>query len=183
MTRSYGHHEEIERLICRVLDHEASEQDRRRLDAVIRQDAGARALFQQMVALDDRVGRALRAALEPPGSEPVAPTAGGGRGYVRGWRWVTRLVGVAAAACVVGLLAHVPGERAGAEVQRASWFVPPPAPGDSLVEPDVFASIPAVRLRDADRRWVVVPARRPGEYLVVEVARICERTIPLERDY
>ncbi len=183
MTRSYGQYTEIERLISRVLDHEASEQDRRRLEAAIRYDARARVLFRQMAVLDDRVGRALHEALERSGPRPAVPSAAGGRGHARRWRWVTRLVGVAAAASVVGLLAHVPGKRARAEAPRASWFEPLPGPRDSLAEPDAFASIPAVRLRDADRRWVVVPARRPGEYLVVEVARIYERTIPLERDY
>ena len=180
--------ERWERLISRVLDGEATPAEQARLEAAVGSNPRLRALYDATAALDARIGDALRDALCPdkaaqavaPG---VPPPTHAGRWSVL-WRRLLRLGAVAAAACVAWMLANGP-QTAGpvGKLAEASWFAPPPEPADTLVDPALFSSIPALRVRDARSGWLVVPARDPREYLVIEVARIREGLVPIERDY
>ena len=180
MMRS-GDLERYERLISRVLDGEASPQQRAELESAMRSDPRVRSLFETTAALDAQVGQALRDALASAagGDAPVPRPAGSGR-----WRRrLGRLTGLAAAACVAWLLATSTKPPPDARLAEASWFVPPPGPADTLGEPAPLAGIPAVRVRDARSGWLVVPTRDPDEYLVIEVARVRETMVPIELDY
>ena len=68
----------LERLISRYLDDECTRLERRELNAKLRRDPQAAALFEEHAALDREVKHALRAALRhtPERRRPLPPTAG-----------------------------------------------------------------------------------------------------------
>lgn len=180
--------ERWERLISRVLDGEATAAERAELEAAMDLDPRLRDLYETTTALDTRIGEALCEALCPADVEPVPlrvvhPSPHAGRRGVL-WRRVLRLGAVAAAACVAWMLASGP-QTAGpvGEVAEASWFAPPPEPADTLVDPALFSSIPALRVRGARQGWILVPTEDPAEVLVIQAVRIRERTVPIEMDF
>ncbi|NUQ49511.1 MAG: hypothetical protein HUU27_06285, partial [Phycisphaerae bacterium] len=58
---------ELERLISRHLDHEATDADRRRLDRLLHADPRARAYFEESAALDRELHQALGLRTIDPG--------------------------------------------------------------------------------------------------------------------
>ena len=172
----------IERLISRYLDDEADAGERRQLTTLVRRDPQAAALFDEQAALDREISIALRKALRRPLARPRR---------LRVWPRVFRTVGVAAAACLAAVFWTQPqgappapdGTAHGSFGVGRSWFAPPPASVDTLVDtPDVFER-PGVHLRAADRNWIVVPGDAPGEFLIVEVKRVRTRTVHVQQDF
>lgn len=174
-----GSSSELERLISRYLDDEATAQERRQLNARMRVDPEAEALVDDYAALDREVGYALRAAL---GRTRVLPT---GRSL---WARAGGLVGLAAAACLALMVWMRPGQpvvrtspdapaQAGVS---ASWFAPA-VPQDQVVR-QVNRSYerPQRRQRQTDREWILVPGELPGEYLVIEVNRVRTRAVAIQ---
>ena len=168
--------EELERLISRCLDGEASSDERRSLERTMRQDPQADALFEEYAALDREAAQAIRSAVGGT-SISLAPRSG---------MW--REVGLALAACVAMLLwIHPPTQPTDgterADASRASWFAPPPTTTDTRAAHASGYERLGVPLADTDREWIVVPSREPGKYMVIEVKRTRTRLIPLRRDY
>lgn len=166
---------QLERLISRFLDDEATRAERRELKAALRNDPCAEALFEETAALDREAGYALRRAT--------------GRTIVMSRRtpmWLRVLVPLAAAACL-GLLAWL-GPKSGThtgngEMRQAGWFAPPRFGRDTLdARPQVYER-PHVRLRDTKRNWIVIPGERPGEFMVIEVDRVQTRVLRIQRDF
>lgn len=174
--------EQLERLISRFLDDEATDDEQRRLRQQLRRNPGAQALFEETAAVDREARLALRRAL----GRPAAPVAR------ERWQWI-RLGGMAIAACVAAAVWfsapawHTGGgdgpDQAGALPGSGSWFAPLPTSGDT-VRRDISAyESPHLRVGKMDRKWIVVPGRRRGEYILIEVDRTRAKCIPVRRDF
>jgi hypothetical protein len=179
---------ELERLISRFLDDEASGAERRELRAILRRDPAAEALFEETAALDRELGRALRRALR---RQIVLHPAR------RPWAALGRAAAVAAAACLAVVVwwqapLRQPPSVSGFDPPRyvgSSWFAPPapqaaPAElGDSMTVLPAAAAVPHQRVRSARRDWILIPGDRPGEVLVIEVQRTQTRLKASGRDF
>ncbi len=174
--------QELERLISRSLDREATVDEQRRLRAALAEPA-ARALYDEYAAIDAEAGRALRAVLGGGPLRLVRPRA------CLGWRrWAGSL---AIAAGLTGMFWLTPMDgpadgRGGASKAQTSglpWFVPPRPPADRVEPPKPVADRPTIQLSNTQREWLVVPGKRPGEFLVIEVDRTNTEQIPLHRDF
>lgn len=155
--------EQLERLISRFLDDEASVGERRALRDVTRRDPAAAALLDETQALDREVGRAVRYAL--------------GRGLavrplVHRWPTAARLGLVAAAACLSLLIWRTPAPPAATDREQprgaSSWGAPGASWGDVFSTAPPAQVRPQDRARDGHRDWIVIPGTRPGEYWVIE---------------
>jgi len=170
---------DLERLISRCLDDECTPAERRALNAQLRRDASAAALFEEHSALDREVKQALSRGLR----RPVA-----GR-RVRSLRErVARICVVAAAACLALLFWIEPdrqtsSQHAGMAPQSPSWFASPPTMGDTLIEQPVRFDRPQIRVGKPDVGWILVPSDTPGEFLVIEVNRVLTRTVHVQYDF
>jgi hypothetical protein len=174
--------EQLERLISRYLDDEATRDEIRTLRRRIGEDASAAALFEECREIDREVRAALRSAVRPPRVISV-------RGRL------LRAVGIAAAACVALLLwltpnGHQPGQGRNNRHQAgllggngASWFTPLPQAADRLEQDTQAYTWPQIRLKDTDRKWIVVPGDRPGEFLVIEVNEVRTHSIRVQREF
>jgi len=172
---------DLERLISRHLDGEATPQERRELNARLR-DPHAAALFEECRALDREVGRALRSALGSSGRR---------RAPLRE-RTARSLLAVAAA-CLALLFWFNIGRSGGptggsnsaslAGNVSASWFASPPTPQDVLVERPEWFERPQIQIGRPEVKWIVVPSQNPGEWLVIEVDRLLRRTVPIQKDF
>lgn len=177
---------ELERLISRFLDAEASAAERRELRTTLKRDPAAEALFEETAALDRELGRAMRRALRRQiVLHPVR----------RSWASLGRAGAVAAAACLaVAIWWQAPqrpisGTANPGQTQLAgsSWFAPsaalPAEAGDSLTAMPAAAGVPHQRVRTAQRDWILIPSDRPGEVLVIEVQRTQTRMKAAGRDF
>jgi hypothetical protein len=173
---------DLERLISRCLDHEATRLEQRRLRTLERSDPRAAALVDDYVTLDRELGRVLRVAM---GRAPLLPL----RRTV--WPRFGQLAALAAAACLAVMVWISPPQRSprpdgrGPARASASWFAPSaavPHLGDEA-ELQPVDSRPRVRLRDTNRDWILIPGERPGEYMVIEVERVRTRAIAIHDDF
>jgi len=171
---------ELERLISRYLDDEATRAERRELRRLERSDPTAAALVDEYATLDREIGRALRTAL---GRSYPLPAR-----HAPWWR-IGELVAVAAAACLMAMVwmntSRVTSPPGGnGRVQAASsWFAPPAAQADRFEPlPDSYER-PRQRLRDTDLDWILIPGDRPGEFMVIEVNRARTRAIAIQDDF
>lgn len=184
--------ENLEHLISRYLDDEAGPEDRRALDAALREDLKAQALFDESVSLERELRAALRAAGRRAGC--VYPTVARRRRL--GWGGLAALgmaASLAAAFWIFPIARQTQnggqgGTHAGQNTSwggqnGSSWFAPPPAPGDSFVAEPPAAAAPHIRIEDTEREWIVVPGRRAGEFLIVEVKHIRAQRVRIERDF
>jgi hypothetical protein len=171
--------DEIERLISRCLDKEATAEERRRLRQLVKADPRVRELMRKTAAIDRAVGRAVCRALQPQ----LQPAAAKLR---------IRLPQLGAFAVAAGLLLALwlvqeeprGGARlAGPAQARASWFAPPIAPADRIAPVDPADERPQVQVRDTQRDWIIVPGREPGEYLLIAIDRVRTRAVRIERDF
>ena len=175
---------ELERLISRLLDEEATASERRELRSRERSDPNIAALVDEYVTLDREVGRALRKAM---GRSVVLPMRGSA------WGRLGQVAAFAAAACLaVAVWLNPPGAttpRSNKEPTRAmtSWFAPtadrPAELPDAAEEVQLSHELPQVRLRDTDSDWIIIPGRRPGEFMVIEVNRVRTRAITIQGDF
>jgi hypothetical protein len=158
---------DLERLISRYLDDEATRAERRRLRAQCA-DPQVEALLDEHETIDREAGRAMRAAM---GRTVFLPT-------VRNkWTPVWQVAGLAAAACIAALMwmyphrpdvrNHRPDQRQTADVLQSKWFIDGVQPQQMPVR---------------QRNWIIVPGSRPGEYMVIEVDRVRPRVRPA-RDF
>jgi hypothetical protein len=172
---------ELERLISRYLDDEATPAERRQLLALERFNPQVAALIEEYASLDAEVGRALRRAMERPLLLRVHRTR---------WARIGQAAALAAAACVAMLVWLIPS-RGTAPVnphapERAAvpWFDGSPnLPGDTVQGVNRWDVRPQVRLRNTDRDWLIVPGQRPGEFMVIEVNRVRTRAIAIQNDF
>jgi hypothetical protein len=168
---------ELERLMSRVLDGEASECEARALQDAMASNAEIRAEFETLRELDLHARAALQLlAATDPFRNPIRETSQSGRRPVRvytlGWS------GLALAACL-GLFAWSVGldkwltppedkqdNRArGSLVQRPR----PPVADEFLTDAPPLSDRPQVSLRDTERRWLVVPDKVARNYVLIEV--------------
>lgn len=165
---------DLERLISRHLDDECTSRERRELNARLRRDSQAAALFEEHRALDREIKHALRSALSrSPLHHPAQPM----------WERTARVFVVAAAACLAAMFWFAPDRdtsspRDRTPAQARSWFTPPSTWGD------VFTDEPThTPLRGSDANWIVVPTDTPREFLVIEVNRARARVVVNHQDF
>jgi hypothetical protein len=160
------------------LDDECTRRERRELNAAVRRDARAAALFEEHVALDREVKHALRAALRhrPTRQRPLPL-----------WERTARVVMVAAAACLAVMFwlapPREPGATASANAGAQSWFANPPTAGDTFVDGPEHFSRPVNWVGKPEAKWIVVPSDVPGEYLVIEVNRVLTSYVQVQQDF
>ena len=167
----------LEHLISRILDEEATASERRDLNAQLRRDPAAAALFEAERALDREfkvvLHRALGHSIVHKRPRPI-------------WERTARTLALAAAACLTLLFWSLPAEKTTPEnVQAAatSWFRSP-SPGSDALTTDPAALEPAVTpLQDTNADWIVIPSDKPGEFLVIEVNRVKTRMVVNQRDF
>lgn len=159
--------QELETLISRHLDGEASAEQRRELNEVLSRDRTARALYDEYAALDAEAAAVLRRVM------------GSSNGH-RSLRWAPWFVTVvaAAAALVAAIgprwMTH-PGAAPGNGLRTHAgpgWFMPPgESPGATANAVDVLVDPTAVPARRSSRDFILIPGSRPGEILLIEVRR------------
>jgi anti-sigma factor RsiW len=173
---------ELERLISRYLDDEATRAERRQLEAWMRRDPEVEALVDEYAGLDREIGLVMRTALGRPARTTLLRSR---------CAWVTQAAAFAAAAGLALAVWMTPGQpgapRTGAVPARAgagaSWFAPVSLPRDSIREVPPAFERPQVRLRDTNRDWIIIPADEPGQFLLIEVDRVRLRAIHIEQDF
>lgn len=168
---------QIERLISRILDDEATPEERREFDTAVRRDPRAGAMFDAARSLDREIGIALRSAMGR--SVPLHKA--------RRWRIAMRFVGVAAAACLALFAWREPSapSREGRQPQQAaSWFGSSiAAPEDRFDPRSRLFDTPIEQRRKIDSEWIVIPGDSPGEFLVISVDRVRTRASSRQRGF
>jgi anti-sigma factor RsiW len=172
---------ELERLISRHLDDECTPQQRHDLNARLRHDPHAVALFEEHAALDREIKRALRRVLDhSPRRHHPSPL----------WKRAARAVVVAAAACIAAMIWFSPHQNASsparqAATQGSSWFASPPTTGagDTLVEQSDPFGRPRMRTGRPNTDWIVIPSDTPGEFLVIQIDRPAKKTASQQADF
>ncbi len=175
---------ELERLITRYLDREATVRERRELHARMQSDPAVAALVAEAADLDREIGRAMRAALGRPAEATSKPRSL--------WRRIGQLGTLAAAAALI-LAVWTSPLRMAATTDRpltqqagvapaGSWFAPV-TPRDVVREVNPSYERPQLRLRSTERNWLIIPADRPGEYLLIEMDQIQTQSVLLESDF
>jgi ferric-dicitrate binding protein FerR (iron transport regulator) len=173
---------ELERLISRYLDDEATREQRRRLRQIERSDPAAAARVDEYASLDREVGRALRQAMGRSHAFPRTRSPG------------LRLVlgpAIAAAACLAMMLwlgAPRLSQSGSTDKTRqaGSWFSRPAAASPSAETDQPFMQSferPRLRVRDTNSDWILVPGARPGEFMIIEVNRVRTRAIAIQNDF
>ncbi len=173
----------LEHLISRRLDDEATPQERRTLEARVREDAEVRRLFEDTRAVDTVVGDVMRVALGR-GSRIVQPSR------IRFPRLRPRLAKglTVAAAAALALAAwllppRMSPPRASGRQQAGVWTLHSPRPADVVTPVPVEFERPGVRLRGTQRDWIVIPNRQPGKYVVIEVDRVRTHVVTIQQDF
>ena len=173
---------DLERLITRYLDDEATLGERRDLEARADTDPAVEALVIETAAIDREVGRAMRVAM---GRTIPLPA--------RRWKnvgWL-QVVGFAAAACigmVLWLNTHEKPQpqnrsRPAPAHASASWFAPPAASADVVEKVNPADVRPQLRLRDTDQHWIIIPGRQHGQFLLIQMDRLRTRGIRIQDDF
>jgi len=172
---------ELDRLISRYLDEESSIRERREFERRLDHDPAAAELFEDYAVIDRDIGVALREAL----LRPRAPT----RRKSRREKYA-RVGMLAAAACLAALFWFAPPQvpddvnrPATARVQPGSWFAAPTFSGDELVERPTLFNRSVNWVGKPKTEWIVIPAERAGEYMVIEVDRVLTQTRRERRDF
>ena len=182
--------EQLERLISRYLDNEATPAERGVLRRTLDQDQAARALYEELSGLDIEVQRALHRVLDRPALHASRA----------GWFWRTaQTVGLAAAACLMMMLwtwPADPGRFGRSDSSRAPTqggvFPHSSAPTtqwrpemlDQPVEvaPELLER-PYRGRRHTTRNWILIPGEDPGQVYVVEVNQIQTRAVVIHGDF
>ena len=171
---------ELERLISRFLDDECNADERRVLHRTLRDDPAAAALYEEYTALDREIGHAMRSALGRHTHLPVG----------RSLRpWLSRLVGLATAACLVALV-WFEGPRSGTSANSGkqashtnAMFPGNGHNGDAAPSDSLNYDRPHIPVRQTVRDWILIPGEHPGEFMVIEVDRVRTRAIGIYGDF
>lgn len=171
--------EQLERLISRVLDGEASPAEQAQLDAARRADPQAQALWNDTQRIDDLVGAAVRDEMSPPA--PIIQ-------FPRHYRAARFVVGAIAAG--IAMLAWLHPLAPAPDRQK----MPQPRPVQAGLtgapaNADVIEPLPSsyerpeVRVRGTAKDLILIPADQPGLYWVVEVDHEQTHVVPLGSDF
>lgn len=174
-TRMDDPNYEIERLISRILDNEATPSERREFDTRARRDPLALALFEESRSLDRELGVALRAAMRR--SVPLRRS--------QRWRATVRVLGVAAAACLALFAWRQPARTSdGRQPQTAaSWFGSGDTQVDRFDPRSRLYDAPIEQRRRIDSEWIVIPTETPGEFMVISVDHVKTRASTKQRGF
>lgn len=168
--------DQLDRLISRFLDREATASEQRELKAMMRRDPAAAAEFDDAATLDREARYAMRRALGRPLSGRTIPL----------WARVLRVAGLAAAACVAAFLwLNLPagGPAPESETSQAGGTLfAPQVVGDDLVERADFER-PGREVGESERQWILIPTENPREFLLIEVNHGQRRTIRIQADF
>ncbi|MBK9127090.1 MAG: hypothetical protein IPM13_04745 [Phycisphaerales bacterium] len=174
--------EQLEHLITRVLDGEATATERaalhRRLDA----DPLAKRLFEEHRALDALAGEALRAAAGRSASRRQLQ-------FIQ-LPWVRYGLGAVAAAAAILIwlspqhrLESPAREAAPEHASVANWLRPGAFTADVVAPLPASFERPQVKVRGSQQDYIVLPADQPGTYWIIEVDREQTHAIRIYRDY
>ncbi|MCA9243409.1 MAG: hypothetical protein KDA32_05605 [Phycisphaerales bacterium] len=175
--------EQLDRLISRYLDDEASAEDRRQLNRLARSDADVDALLDSEIELDREFGYAMRRTM----GKSLAR-----RRSMRRFAEPTRLAvlavaaAIAAGAWIAPELKSTPPRGEKPVAARVMDFSQAPRDvADAFVDLPPRYIRPDVRLdvRPDHREWLVLPARDGAEFLVIQVDRVRTRVVRLGRDF
>ncbi len=158
---------DIERLISRFLDDEASHAERAELRRKTAQDPAAEALFEDHAALDREIHAALRRSLgRPLQTRRPQPF----------WQRAGQALALGIAACLAAMIWVRPADQAQKsahpareQVNAASWFGGNPAPTVAPTPGDEWSAEAGPRPRPREHRWIVVPSGRSGDVLIIEM--------------
>ncbi len=190
----------MERLISRYLDDELRSEERVELHRRMREDAVARALFDEMVALDRAAGEALRAAAGRALIRADARAAGRtGVAFRRRWLRVLPAMATAAAASVAWWSmapAINSADRGGQRTLQAraangigtthadgSWFAPIRQMSEYFSPVSPEHERPQVRINQTQRDLLLIPRGVPGEYYLIEVDLTKTQVVKIQRDF
>ncbi|MDX2200896.1 MAG: hypothetical protein SF069_18225 [Phycisphaerae bacterium] len=190
----------LERLISRYLDDELRSEERVELHRLMREDSVARALFDEMVAIDRAAGVALHAAAGRALSRADARAAGrSGAAFRRRWLRVLPAMATAAAASIAWWAmapAIDPAGRGNERTLRAraasgigtthtddSWFAPIRQMSEYFSPVSPEHERPQVRINQTQRDLLLIPRGVPGEYYLIEVDLTKTQVVKIQRDF
>ena len=171
---------DLERLISRYLDDEATPHERRELERLMRSDPSIEILVDEIFLLDREAGRVLRQVMGRTTPFPA--------GHSR-WSRVGQMVmlATAAALALATWLSPTPQtrQRSNDQYMRAnnSWFAPYTPRTDGLQAVNPAYEQPQLRLRNTDRHWIIIPSERSGEYLLIEMDRVRTHAIVIQDEF
>lgn len=171
--------EQLERLISRVLDGEASAAEQARLDAILVADSQARALFAETQRIDDLVGAAVRDEMSPPARIIQMP------GHYRAARFVVGAIaaGIAMLAWLHPLSPAPDRQKTPQPRPTQAGLAGAPANADVIEPLPPSYERPEVRVRGTAKDLILIPADQPGLYWVVEVDHEQTHVVPLGSDF
>lgn len=175
------HVDEFDRLVTRILDDEGFATDRAELNQRIRTNSQEHARYEEYVALDRELGAALR---------------GDFRRAARPRRLMFRIMqagSLAAAACLAVALmwqqprALVQPEQRmpdGRPIAVGTMFGGGAAPAaDVMTSADPGYDRPRLNVRDTSREWLLIPGKKPGEFLLIQADRVKNHRVNVQEDY
>lgn len=167
---------ELDRLISRFLDNECTSEERRALNRRMDSDAAVRCEYEDYAGVDREAGHALRLLVSRT-MRPARPLAR--------WLRIGRAAALATAACLAAVI-WIPergsGKAGGNDASGASLFAAPNW-GDLIQAEKPIMDRPHIREQDSDRRWIMIPSERPGEFLLIELNRTRTRAYGIHGDY
>lgn len=183
--------DDLDRLISRVLDGEASTAERHTLSDRMAHDPRARAEYETYCALDRQVGAALRTEMHrrPRRTARIfrllpaleSPGAADSRGQRLGRAALLAVAAAVALFMVFPRWQPVPSNPAG---PRQAGVLP--RSGDIVVSevPSAYER-PEFRLRGSQRDWIVmpVPTDRQNTIVILEVDQVRTHVIGVHQDY
>jgi hypothetical protein len=111
----------------------------------------------------------------------------GPRRVVSRWFRAGRLASLAVAACLAMLIYVAPmrpvADANDRQAARAGSIFAPIQWPDLTPRPASAIPMPHVRRQNLRRDWILIPAERPGEFMVVEVNRVTTRMRAIHSDF
>lgn len=193
---------ELEILISRILDHEASDAERDKLHLKLQQDETARALYAATSTLDSAAGQVMRAALgrvelrhavSAPQHLGLRIAHQPRRRYSRQRRMLLLFSRYAtgALAAAIGLLVWLnpPAGHPRTAQQEAqagsmsSWFAPISTMYESFSPGLPAYERPSLSVRNTQREWLVIPSRDPNQFYLIQVDRSHTKLLNVQQDF
>lgn len=168
--------EQLERLITRVLDGEASATEVAQLEALRSSDPAARVMYEETARLDALLGTSLRDAIEPSGPQTIPFPRRSDR-VMRYW-----VGAVAAAIAAFAWFQPTPIQSRENPAPLQAGMHTPHILGDVIEPVPSSYETPELRIRGTEREWILIPADQPGLYWVIEADRERTQVVPLSSD-